>query len=175
MANLQKELEVAEGRLARLKSDQPKVRSRLKKIVEEEDQIAIIKAKMDNLTQTQTSKQTPAAQAILNSLGDGFDGAFGSVEVKREVVKTLVPLTGPGSQYMPLDIDEEVPTQGPFCSPKPQSCYSAVNSRTSLDGHTMPDGQSLGLESTTMGQPIPHGQDLVQHGGHGGKKDRLMA
>lgn len=102
LVKLQQDLADAERELQRLKNDAPNVRGRLKKILDEEDRIAVIKNKLNNASQTQ---QSPEVQTMLGSPDLAGDSQYCSKDVKKEIVEMVLQNSGRGTREMPLDVD----------------------------------------------------------------------
>jgi hypothetical protein len=103
LVKLQQDLAAAERELQRLTNDAPNVRGRLKKILDEEDRIAVIKNKLNDASRAQ---QSPEVQTILGSLNFNVDSQYCSKEVKKEIIEMHLQNSGPGTREMPLDVDE---------------------------------------------------------------------
>ena len=72
-------------------------------MAEQEEQISVIKSKIATLVQS-AGDETAAIGVMQESLSSS---SFSDVEVKREILDLVIPVTGPGSQGVPMEVDDD--------------------------------------------------------------------
>ena len=100
----QHELLVAEEAMDRLRDPDRSVRQREQRIGEQAERIKIIRSKIQVL---QNPVPTLAAATILGSLSNDNRPSFTPVHINREVLNFVASQTGPGTEEVPMDIDDD--------------------------------------------------------------------